>query len=228
MMSGIQDRPIRVLLLDHHTLIREGLRLILQSQARIQIVGETGASEQALALAGDLKPDITLLELNLDGDLNTEMITDLLIAAKETRIILVTGITDGGILTLAVRLGAMGVVSKTDTTQVLVKAIEKVYQGEVWIDRAMMASVLTSLSRARLDEETHPESARIASLSEREREVIALIGQGMKNKEVARCLTISETTVRHHLSSIYSKLQVADRLELTIYAYRNGLAEMPA
>jgi DNA-binding NarL/FixJ family response regulator len=125
-------------------------------------------------------------------------------------------------------MGAMGVVPKTSNRQTLYKAIEKVHAGEVWIDRAMIANVLTQLSRSRLDDETDPEAARIASLSDREREVITLIGKGLKNKEIAARLTISEITVRHHLSSIYSKLNVADRLELTIYAYRNGLADLPS
>jgi two-component system nitrate/nitrite response regulator NarL len=226
-MNESTHQPIRVLLLDHHTLVREGLRYILGQQARFLVVGEAGAGKQALALARDLQPDITLLELNLDGDLYAEIISDLLVAADETRIILVTGITDASILNLAVKLGAMGVVHKAEASQVLLKAIEKVYLGEVWIDRVMMASVLASLSRGRQNNDTHPEAARIASLSEREREVITLIGQGMKNKEIAHCLTISETTVRHHLSSIYNKLDVSDRLELTIYAFRYGLASLP-
>jgi two-component system nitrate/nitrite response regulator NarL len=218
--------PIRILLLDYNTLVREGLRMLIESNECFQIAGETGCGEKALALASQIKPDIILLELNLDGELNTEIIAELILAAPQSRLILLTGIDDRSIRRLAVQMGAVGIISKTENHEVLFKALQKVNAGEVWIDRTMMASVLNSISHAR-NPKQDPEAERITSLSEREREVVTLIGQGKKNKEIAKCLTISETTVRHHLSSIYNKLNVADRLELSIYAYRNGLAELP-
>lgn len=225
-MSAISQKPIRVLLLDHQALVRDGLRMILHESPYFQVVGEAGESEPALALAKQ-EVDIILIELNLDDELNTEIIPELLRVNRQARIILLTGIEESPILQLAVQMGAMGVVPKTGNRQTLYKAIEKVHAGEVWIDRTMMASVLTQLSRSRLDDQDDPEVARMASLSDREREVISLIGKGLKNKEIATRLSISEITVRHHLSSIYSKLAVSDRLELTIYAYRNGLADLP-
>jgi DNA-binding NarL/FixJ family response regulator len=221
-MTG--NSTIHLILLDHHTMVREGIHMLLGTHPLFQITGETGQSSVAVEMARSLAPDIILLELNLDGELNTEIIPELVKAAPHSRLILLTGIDDRSIHRLAVQMGAMGVVSKSEGRDVLFKAIEKVHAGEVWIDRIMMASVLNSISRPR---DHSPEAARIASLSEREKEVILLIGRGMKNKEIAKCLTISETTVRHHLSSIYEKLDVADRLELSIYAYRNGLAELP-
>jgi two-component system nitrate/nitrite response regulator NarL len=120
--------------------------------------------------------------------------------------------------------GAMGVVLKEHAAEVLIKAINKVHQGEVWLDRSMMGTVLDEMTQA---PEIDPEGARIASLSDREREVIALIAEGLKNKQIAQRLFISETTVTHHLSSIFSKLDVSDRLELIIYAFRHGLAQLP-
>ncbi len=218
--------PIRILLLDFNTLVREGLRMLIESNECFQVIGEAGSVERALALASEVHADIILLELNLDGELNTDIIAELILAAPQSRLILLTGIDDRSIRRLAVQMGAVGIISRTENHEVLFKALRKVNAGEVWIDRTMMASVLTSLSHAR-NTKQDPEAGRITSLSDREREVIALIGQGKKNKDIARCLTISETTVRHHLSSIYDKLNVADRLELSIYAYRNGLAELP-
>lgn len=226
-MSALSDKPIRVLLLDHQALVRDGLRMILHDSPYFRVIGEAGESEQALALARQ-EVDVILIELNLDDELNTEIIPELLRVNRQARIILLTGIQESPILQLAVQMGAMGVVSKTGSRQTLYKAIEKVHAGEVWIDRTMIASVLTRLSRSRLDDQDDPEVARMASLSDREREVITLIGKGLKNKEIATRLSISEITVRHHLSSIYSKLAVSDRLELTIYAYRNGLADLPS
>lgn len=219
--------PIQVLILDYHTLVREGLGLLVNGNPGIRIVGAVGTGQEALELAGSQQPDIILLELNLDGELNTEIIPELLKIAPRSRIILVTALDETHILHLAVQMGAMGVVPKTERHEVLLKAIEKVHAGEVWIDRTMMASVLANMARARYAPEHDPEAVRIDSLSDREREVITLIGEGLRNKEIAERLSISEITVRHHLSSVYSKLGVGDRLELTIYAYRNGLAALP-
>ncbi len=224
--STVQS-PIHILLLDQHTVVREGLRLLLETRFGFKVVGEAGQSQPAVELAAALKPDIILLELNLDGELNADIIPALLRAARNAHIILLTGLSEQPLLQLAVQMGVMGVVSKNHSGAVLAKAIQKVHAGEVWIDRTMMADVLATLTRARLNEQADPEAARIATLSDRERQVITLIGEGLKNREIANRLSISEVTVRHHLTSIYSKLGVADRLELTIYAYRNGLAALP-
>jgi two-component system nitrate/nitrite response regulator NarL len=228
MVAALLHNPIRVLILDHLGLVRDGLRMVLHDSPYFQVVGEAGESVQALALASQQEVDVILIELNLDGELNTEIIYELVKVNRQARIILLTAIEETPILQLAVQMGAMGVVPKTSNRQTLYKAIEKVHAGEVWIDRAMIATVLTQLSRSRLDDQEDPEGIRIASLSDREREVVSLIGKGLKNKEIASRLSISEITVRHHLSSIYSKLDVSDRLELTIYAYRNGLADLPS
>ncbi|MBN2547781.1 MAG: response regulator transcription factor [Anaerolineales bacterium] len=222
--------PIRVLLADRHTLLRAGLRLLIDPQPNMQVVGEAGSCSQAVELAEKLQPDIILLELNLDGPIDrpeTDIISDLLEVAPQARLILVTAIEDACVHQEAVRQGVIGIILKEQPGHILLKAIEKVHAGEVWIDRAMMANVLEAITRARMGIEENPEAVRIDLLSDREREVIALIGKGLKNKQIAERLFISEITVRHHLTSVYSKLGVNDRLELTIFAYRNGLAELP-
>ncbi|MEW5871916.1 MAG: response regulator transcription factor [Chloroflexota bacterium] len=226
--SSSPANAIRILLLDQHSLVREGLCLLLERQPNLLIVGEAGERQRAIELARQASPDIILLELNLDCELDPEIITQLLQANPTARIILLTGIEEARIHHMAVQMGAMGVVEKTDTGRTLVKAIEKVHAGEVWIDRMMMAKVLTNLSRPSHAEPPDPETFRIAQLSDRELEVVALIGEGLKNKDIAERLTISEVTVRHHLTSIYNKLGVSDRLELIIYAYRNELVALPA
>jgi two-component system, NarL family, nitrate/nitrite response regulator NarL len=221
------SNTIRIILLDYHTLVRQGLRLLIEARPGMKVVGEAGAYTHALELVKMTPADIILLELNLDGCMNPEIIPQLLSIANGSRIILVTGVRESEIFHQAVRLGAMGVVRKDETSSILLKAIEKVHAGEVWIDRTMMADVLTQLWRNRNGEPVDPEAARIALLTDREREVTRLIGEGMKNKEIASRLSISEVTVRHHLTSIYNKLDVNDRLELTIFAYRTGLAVLP-
>jgi DNA-binding NarL/FixJ family response regulator len=200
------DKPIRVLIFDHQALIRDGIRMILNDSANVQVLGEAGECDQALAMAKEAEVDIILIELNLDGELNTEIISELVKANRQARIILLTSIEESQILHLAVQMGAMGVVSKNGNRHTLYKAIEKVHAGEVWIDRAMIANVLTQISLARDDQE--PRDRPHGSLSDREREVILLIGKGLKNKEIATQLSISDI-VRHHLSSVYNKLDVA-------------------
>ena len=162
-MSTGADKPIRVLIFDHQALIRDGIRMILNDSANIQVLGEAGECDQAMALAKEYEADIILIELNLDGELNTEIISELVKANRQARIILLTSIVESPILHLAVQMGAMGVVSKTGNRQTLYKAIEKVHAGEVWIDRAMIANVLTQISRSRLDDQGDPEIARMAS-----------------------------------------------------------------
>src|SRR5262249_19057178 len=126
----------------------------------------------------------------------------------------------------AVRLGAMGLVTKDESTEVLLQAIAKVHAGEVWLDRTLLASVLGEITRSGKAQPVDPEALKIATLTAREREIITLVGQGYRNRHVADRLCIAEATVRHHLTSIFAKLQVTDRLELVIYAYRHGLTHM--
>ncbi len=143
------------------------------------------------------------------------------------RVIAFMDFCDDGLLRRIARLGAMGVVSKAQAVETLVKAIKKVHSGEIWFDRATMAGVIHDLAqpnRLARDEEA---AARIATLTKREREVIQNLGQGLNAEAISKRLFITETTVRHHLSSIIEKLCVYDRFELVFYAYRHGLAFPP-
>jgi DNA-binding NarL/FixJ family response regulator len=123
------------------------------------------------------------------------------------------------------QIGIMGLVTKTQRPEILIKSIKKVHAGEVWIERSILGDLLTRLIRIDKTPETGPNGAGLARLSSREKQVIILIGNGLKNKQIAAQLCISETTVRHHLTSIYSKLEVSDRLELLVYAHRHGLTK---
>jgi DNA-binding NarL/FixJ family response regulator len=145
-------------------------------------------------------------------------------ASPESRVLVLTGVQNPDSHRRAIRRGAMGIVLKEHAADQLLKAIKKVYEGEVWIERSMMGSMIQEMNKPTLID---PEITKIESLTEREREVIALVGEGLKNKQVGERLFISETTVTHHLSSVFSKLEVSDRLELIIYAFRHGLAKLP-
>ena len=220
-------KPIRILLVDDHAVVRAGLRMIIQSRKGMTIVGEAGNRDDALSLADSEHPDIILLDLDLGGDSGMTLIADLIAAAGEARIIILTGLRDPEAHRQAVLLGAMGIVKKEKAVEVLITAIERVHAGEAWLDPSLMAGVLTEMTRSGKGKKSDPEADKIAALTNREREVIALVGEGIKSKEIAGRLFISETTVRHHLTSIFDKLGVADRVELLIYAYRHGLASPP-
>ncbi len=128
----------------------------------------------------------------------------------------------------AVRAGARGIVIKDQAVDILIKAIQKVHEGELWLNRKMTAKLVDDLSRPNAGTHRDPDAAKIATLTAREKEIIAIACQGLRNREVAKRLFISEVTVRHHLTSIYSKLGLTDRFELALYAFRRGLAEPPS
>jgi DNA-binding NarL/FixJ family response regulator len=208
------------------------MRVIIEGRPGLVVVGEAGNRADALAIATREQPDIILLDLLLGGESGLEVLPELLLVARQARVLIFTGLDDQDRQAQAIRLGAMGVVLKGMAPQTIIKAIEKVHAGEVWLDRSMMARMLTEMSHpaqaaASKAVKVDPHAMKIATLTEREREIISLIGDGMKNREIASRLFISEITVRHHLSSIFSKLEVADRLSLAIYAYQFGLAKTP-
>jgi two-component system nitrate/nitrite response regulator NarL len=117
----------------------------------------------------------------------------------------------------------MGLVRKEQASAVLLQAIAKVHAGEVWLERTLVADVLGEMTRGEPVQPVDPEAVKVAALTPREREVITLVGQGRKNRQIAAHLWIAEATVRHHLTSIFAKINVIDRLELVIYAYQHGL-----
>jgi two-component system nitrate/nitrite response regulator NarL len=215
------------MLVDAQLLVREGLRLLIESKPGMSVVGQAGAMKQALEIAARTKPNIILLELNL-GDSTIEFIPELLAAAKTARMILVTSILDATTHYQAIQFGAVGIVSKEQSPEILCKAIDKVHAGQAWLDRSTMAEVLARMSHPRSNgNQPNDEHPKNSMLSPREHQVIELLCRGLKNNDIAANLSISETTVRHHLTSIFAKLQVGNRLELIVYAYRHHLVEMP-
>ncbi|MCI0476385.1 MAG: response regulator transcription factor [Anaerolineales bacterium] len=226
-MSDSAPSPIRLVLLERYALVRAGLRALIERVPGLCVVGEAGQAADALAVVAREQPDVILFEPNVTDDNECELIPQLLESAAQARLLLITGSAEARLHWQAVQLGATGIVLKDEPIEILGKAISKVYAGEAWLDRSMMAEVITHFSQGKKTPTETPEQNRIASLSQREREVIALIGKGLKNKELADQMSISEFTVRHHLTSIFTKLQVADRLELIIFAYRHGLADLP-
>lgn len=225
-MTNKSDDPIRIVLLDNLTLVRAGFRSLISDQPGMVLVGEAGDLSEALRIIASQKPDIILLELSEDGSLGLEAIPRLIHANRHARLILVTRSTDPNLHIQAVQYGALGIVLKTKPPEVLLKAIRKVHSGEAWIERSMIAPLLTNITRNQPASPTDSEIVSIARLSQRERDIVQLIGHGLNTRMIASQLFISETTVRHYLTSIYEKLGVSGRLELLIFAYRVGMTNL--
>ena len=227
-MKGVPGEvPIRILIVDEHPIVRAGLRMLLENQPRMTVVGEAGSRGDAVAVAGREQPDMILLDLDLGAENGLDFLPELLSVAATAQVLVLTGIRDSEVHQRAVRLGAKGVVLKEKTADVLIKAMEKVHAGEAWLDRSTVSKVLARMSKAGEANGRDPEAAKIATLTARERDVIALVARGLGTKQIAEHLFISEKTVRNHLASIYSKLEVSYRLELAIYAYNHGLGASP-
>lgn len=218
------ERPITIMIVDDHVVIRSGLRMLIEHDQQMRVVGMAGNREEALERATSETPDVIILDLLLGDEDALTFLPELCQASPKSRVLILTGVQNPDSHRRAIRRGAMGIVLKEHAADQLLKAIKKVNEGEVWIERSMVGDMIQELNRPAI---VDPEVVKIESLTEREREVIALVGEGLKNKQVGERLFISETTVTHHLSSVFSKLEVSDRLELIIYAFRHGLAKMP-
>ncbi len=226
-MINIPSDKIRILLLNTDAIARAGVKLLLECEPGLNVIAQAGNRVQALELAGKEAPDIILVHENPADPLEPDYFSELLAVSAKSRIVLITSVEDQLHQLQAIKNGVVGILKTQITPEILYKAVEKVHSGEVWLDRSLMANFIMQKTRGETPVVDNPEAARIAQLSGREREIIALVGEGLKNQQIADQLFLSEVTVRHHLTSIYRKLRVSDRLELVIYAYQNGLAQIP-
>lgn len=214
-------KPIRLLLVDDHAIMRQGLRMLVETHGDIVVVGEAGSNRTALELASRTPCDVVVLDLALGDDDGLDIIPAL---TRDSRVLVLTGSHKAEDHRKAIQSGASGVVLKDQAAELLVKAISRVHAGEIWLDRAMTAEIFRDYRRARGGKNQDADARRIAQLTPREREVVRLVAQGYGTQKLASTLSISEKTVRNHLASIYDKLQVSQRLELALYAARHGLA----
>jgi DNA-binding NarL/FixJ family response regulator len=225
-MSNIPTKPIRVLIIDDHKIIRDGLRDLIESRDGMRVVGDAGNRADALRVAAREQPGIIVLDLDLGGESGLALIAELHEIDKEAGIIILTGLRDVEKRDQAMELGAKGVVLKEEGATELLKAIEKVaHTGEYWLEPGA-ARRLVDKRRARASRVSDPDTDKISKLTEREREIIALVGEGLENKEIAERLrpVVAESTVRNNLSIIYDKLDIkGGRLGLLVYAYKHGL-----
>lgn len=216
---------VRIVLADDHPIVRDGLKKLLLLEEDFEVVGEAGDGREVLEKVRELDPDVLLLDLrmpNLDG---LSALQALQQTNKRTRVIVLTASEDKNEFVQAMKMGCSGIVLKQTAPDLIVKSIRKVHSGEIWLDSNTTAAVMRQFSTG-LENSGGQNGAKgreRSPLSAREREIVALVAQGYKNKEMAEKMFISEQTVKNHLHNIFDKLGVSDRLELALYAIHKGL-----
>ncbi len=202
--------------------------MLIEKEQGIDVVYESATASEALAGAATFEPDVILLDVSLRTESGIELLPHLLRDFSSAKVLVLTAIEDVETHLQAVEAGATGVVMKEQAPEVLVKAIHSVYSGEPWIGRALSVAALGKLSRRRDErEKTAMEEPKVARLTPRERQVICVVAKGYNGARIAAELQISEATVRHHITSILSKLEVSNKLELAVYAFQHRLAVRP-
>ncbi len=225
-MSAPSENPIRILLVDDHQSFLWGIGRLIETESQaMTVIGTAADIAEAVVISQREQPDVILLDIDLRGQNSLDSMP-LLRKASSAVVLILTGVRDRETHERAILSGARGVVQKEESPEVILKAIKKVSEGEIWLDRATTGRVFSKL----LDHSSNqvsPEAAKIESLTAREREIIdVIIKQGRStNKQIAGHLNMSEHTLRNHLSSIYSKLDVENRLELAMYAVKHRLGE---
>jgi len=220
--AGTKD--ICIMIIEDHAIVRAGIRMLVEKEQGIEVLGEASTASDALDSASGYRPDVILLDLSLRRESGVDFIPQLLHQFPGVRVLVVTATEDVEAHLLAMEAGASGVVMKEQAPDVLVRAIHAVYSGEAWVGRALSTAALTKLSRSRTGTKTlDPEAAKIATLTPREREVVSVVARGYNGMRIAQELRISEATVRHHITSILGKLEVSNKLELAVFAFHHGL-----
>ncbi|MFF5501503.1 response regulator [Streptomyces roseolus] len=210
------EKPIRVLLVDDHQVVRRGLRTFLEVQDDIEVVGEAADGAEGVARAEELRPDVVLMDIKMPGTDGIEALRRLRALANPARVLIVTSFTEQRTVVPALRAGASGYVYKDIDPDALAGAIRSVHAGHVLLQPEVAGALLAQ-------DEPQGGTGRGTTLTEREREVLGLIADGRSNREIARALVLSEKTVKTHVSNILMKLDLADRTQAALWAVRHGL-----
>ena len=220
------NMPIRLLVVDDHTLFRRGLIALLSQHAALQIAGEAGDAGEAQRRAAELQPDVILLDNHLPGVRGVDALPGLREAAPAARVLMLTVSEDGDDLAAALKAGAQGYLLKTIDGDALLAAIERCAQGHSVISPEMTAKLVSAFQAA-----SQPQPAMASDpvdtldgLSPRERDTLREIARGASNKQIARTLDIAETTVKIHVQHILRKLHLSSRVQAAVYASERGLA----
>jgi DNA-binding NarL/FixJ family response regulator len=215
---------INVALVDRQALHRDALASLLNIEHFVIAASVASVYELEPALRAKAA-DVAVVRVDLLAAGSAAVLEELPRLVERVRPIVLTSVQDTAVYARAIELGARGVLSCDEPGSVLRQAIRAVHAGEVWIDRRCTSAVVTCLVKGR--EPKDRELVKIESLTRREREIVSLVTEGLRNKQIAERLFISEATVRNHLTSILDKLELADRFDLAVYAFRRGMVSYP-
>ena len=213
--------PIRILIADDHPLFRDGLRRLLQAEPGFEVVGEASDGDVLVDLARKTRPDILLLDLSMPRQDGMEVLRELSLSKIPVRTLLLTASIEKAQIVQALKLGAYGVILKEATTQRLFDSIQCVMAGQYWIGRESVSDLVRALRSVAPSE--NGARGKDYGLTPRELEIVTLVVAGYSNPDIAQRCSISEQTVKHHISNIFDKLGVSNRLELALFAVNHRL-----
>jgi DNA-binding NarL/FixJ family response regulator len=218
---GESIRRLRLIIAEDHAVVRQSLRLMLEMDDEVDVVGEAVDGGQAVSMAQELHPDLVLMDIRMEGMDGVEATRRLKEVEPDVPVLILTAFSEDQILLKAVEAGAQGFLLKDATATEVKDAIRRVVNGESLVTPSLLRKLLDEFSQR--SKETHPVHS---DLTPREMEVLLSVAQGKSNEEIARALVISEKTVKTHLGKVFSKLQVDGRAQAMLYAIREGLVEV--
>jgi two-component system, NarL family, nitrate/nitrite response regulator NarL len=225
-MDNRRPQPVRILIADDHPIFRDGLKRLLESEGEFKVIGEACDGVEAVTMARQLIPEVMLLDLAMPRRQGLDTLRELSSDARSVRVILLTAAAEKEQIVEALQLGARGVVLKDSATQILLKSIRAVMNGEYWVGRESVSNLVQYLRTLVTPPSAFPQRNKYR-LTPRELEIIAAVVAGFANKEIAQYFKISEDTVKHHLSNIFDKVGVSSRLELALFAVNQSLPFKP-
>ncbi|MGJ3241096.1 MAG: response regulator [Anaerolineae bacterium] len=214
-------RTIRILIADDHSVVRAGLRSLLEHQGHFRVIAEAGTGEDAIQLAKEHRPDVAVLDIRMPGVSGIEACRQIIDSVPTCKVVMLTSYAEDELLMAAIQAGASGYVLKRIGDNELVQAIERVSRGEGMLDPAMTASVFAEVRKA--NQAQH--AAAFSELTPQEMAVLAHVAEGMTNRQIAVKLYLGEGTVRNYVSSILSKIGANNRAEAAAFAVRNKISE---
>lgn len=219
----MDSKRTKLVIADDHPIFRDGLRRLLEMETAFAVVGEAANGAEAVTLVEQLEPEILLLDLAMPKLPGLETLRELAQMHKQTRTILLTAAIERRQIVEALQCGARGVVMKDCATDVLLRAIETVLLGGYWVGREAVDDLSAYLARQAAADA--PRARSDFGLTRRETEILSAIVAGLSNKDIANRFSLSEDTVKHHLTNIFDKVGVSSRLELALFAINNRLTE---
>lgn len=216
------SNTIRILVADDHAVVRAGLRALLEHQGHFKVIAEASTGEEAIARAQEHRPDVAVLDIRMPGVSGIEACRQIVQTVEGCRVIMLTSYAEDELLFAAIQAGASGYVLKRIGDNELVQAVERVSRGEGMLDPAMTSTVFMEMRKA--TQAQH--AAAFSELTPQELAVLALVAEGMTNRQIAVRLYLGEGTVRNYVSSILAKIGVSNRAEAAAYAVRNNITEI--